>query len=101
MPFEGRKTAPEGIMTPKTYYPSMEEFADFSKFVDKIEAEDSAHLAGICKIVPPKEWIPRKSGYDLEGINFNIDNPIKQRFTQIKPDEQPGVFQAKSVIQSE
>ena len=46
----GRKTAPEGKMTPKTYYPTMEEFKDFLGFIEKIEREDNAHLAGICKI---------------------------------------------------
>ena len=34
--------------------------------------------AGICKIVPPKEWVPRRDGYnpaDIEGIDIK---PVQQ-----------------------
>ena len=34
--------------------------------------------AGICKIVPPKEWVPRREGYnpaDIEGIDIK---PVQQ-----------------------
>jgi len=54
MPFPGRKTAPKSIMEAKVYHPTMEEFADFAQFIDKIEREDEAHKIGICKVVPPK-----------------------------------------------
>ena len=74
----------------------MEEFADFRKFIDKIELEDKANEAGICKIIPPKEWVPRKSGYDLEGINYTINGPIKQHFQNIGD---PGCYQTKGIIQ--
>ena len=74
----GRKTAPKGIMEPKVYRPTMAEFSDFLGFVEKIEREDQAHLAGICKIIPPDEWVPRKSGYGIENLEFEIESPIEQ-----------------------
>ena len=74
----GRKTAPKGIMEPKVYRPTMAEFSDFLGFVEKIEREDQAHLAGICKIIPPTEWVPRKSGYGIENLEFEIESPIEQ-----------------------
>ena len=78
MPFPGRKTAPKSIMEAKVYHPTMEEFADFAQFIDKIEREDEAHKIGICKVVPPKEWIPRKKGYNLDDLNYVIEGKKKQ-----------------------
>ena len=54
------------VKSPKIYKPTMEEFRDFSKFVERIEKEDEAHKIGICKIIPPEEWVPRKKGYALK-----------------------------------
>ena len=70
MPLEGRKTAPISIKPPMVYRPSMEEFSDFLSFIEKIEKDDKAHEIGICKIIPPKEWIPRKKGYKLEELGM-------------------------------
>jgi len=92
----GRQTAPTSIMKPKHYKPTMEEFADFAKFIDKIELEDKANEAGFCKITPPKEWVPRKSGYNLEEMNYTIQGPIKQHFQTIG---NTGCFQTKGIIQ--
>jgi hypothetical protein len=37
---------------------------------------------GLAKIIPPKEWIPRRSGYNLRTekdlANMNIPAPISQ-----------------------
>ena len=41
-------------------------------------------MAGICKIIPPAEWIPRKSGYNIENMDFTIENPVQQNFTPIE-----------------
>ena len=49
-----------------TYRPTWEEFKDFHKFLKYVESQ-GAHKAGIIKVVPPEEWIPRKEGYDLDG----------------------------------
>ena len=92
----GRKTAPKGMMEPKVFHPTMEEFSDFMGYIKKIETEHNAHEAGICKIVPPKEWIPRRAGYDIESFNFEIDGPIKQKFNQIGSR---GCYQTKGIIQ--
>jgi len=92
----GRKTAPTSVMSPKVYYPTMEEFKDFMGFIKTIEADQSALEAGFCKIVPPKEWIPRKAGYNLADMNFTIEGPIKQKFQNIGD---PGCYQTKGIIQ--
>ena len=83
--------------TYKTYRPNMKEFEDFQGLVRKwannctlctcpipplfqinrIESE-GGHKSGICKIIPPEEWIPRKEGYRLEEFKFDIERPIKQ-----------------------
>ena len=72
------------IMKYKIYRPTMEEFSNFKEFVNKIEREDQAHLAGICKIIPPDEWVPRKSGYDIENLDYIIENPVQQNFTPVE-----------------
>lgn len=58
------------------FRPTLEEFKDFSKYIEYIESK-GAHKIGLAKIVPPKEWCPRKSGYEnLE--NIKIKTPISQ-----------------------
>ena len=47
-----------------------------------LEAKN-AHLAGIVKIKPPKEWIPRKIGYEPEDFPFHIKKPIEQKFKSV------------------
>ena len=44
----------------------IDEFKDFDKFLKYVESQ-GAHKAGIIKVVPPEEWIPRKEGYELDG----------------------------------
>ena len=59
------------------FRPTIEEFKDFVNYVNYIERQ-GAHKIGLAKIIPPKEWCPRKDGYvDLD--NFKIKNPISQR----------------------
>ncbi|XP_008486675.2 probable lysine-specific demethylase 4B, partial [Diaphorina citri] len=50
--------------TPKimVFRPTYEEFKDFSKFITYMESQ-GAHKAGLAKVIPPPEWVPRKSGY--------------------------------------
>ena len=63
---KGRRTSPIQVPECVTYRPTWEEFKDFGKYIDYLESQ-GAHKAGIAKIVPPKEWIPRKEGYSLDG----------------------------------
>ncbi|KAF7491569.1 putative lysine-specific demethylase 4B [Sarcoptes scabiei] len=60
------------------FRPTLEEMKDFSKYIEYMESQ-GAHLAGLAKIIPPPEWIPRKSGY--ENINVTIKCPIEQVVT--------------------
>ncbi|XP_015592194.1 lysine-specific demethylase 4A isoform X2 [Cephus cinctus] len=62
------------------FRPSYEEFKDFSKYVEYMESK-GAHKAGLAKVIPPKEWVPRKGGYNLDDLNLTIPAPICQVVT--------------------
>jgi len=66
----------------RTFYPTYDEFKDLSTYINSLEAQ-GVHKTGICKIVAPKEWIPRRQGYHLEDINFKIQRPLQQT---LKPE---------------
>lgn len=60
-----------------TFRPSYEEFKNFSSYVEYMERR-GANLAGLAKVIPPPEWVPRKSGYNIDNINMTIPAPICQ-----------------------
>ncbi|XP_067630143.1 probable lysine-specific demethylase 4A [Eurosta solidaginis] len=60
-----------------TFRPSYEEFKNFSSYVEYMERR-GAHLAGLAKVIPPPEWEPRKTGYNIDNINMTIPAPICQ-----------------------
>ncbi|XP_052775093.1 uncharacterized protein LOC128213442 isoform X2 [Mya arenaria] len=66
-----------GTNIPKimVFRPTMEEFKDFNKYIEYIESQ-GAQKAGVCKIIPPAEWVPRKGGYD--ELDLTIPAPIVQ-----------------------
>ncbi|GAB0099576.1 hypothetical protein DMENIID0001_154600 [Sergentomyia squamirostris] len=59
------------------FRPTWEEFKDFGKYIEFMESQ-GAHKAGLAKIVPPVEWVPRKAGYDIDKMNITIPAPICQ-----------------------
>ena len=63
------------------FRPTWEEFKDFNKYVAHIESL-GAHKGGLAKIIPPREWVPRKSGYNLKTerklAKLKIPRPICQ-----------------------
>uniref|UniRef100_A0A8C2TDC2 [histone H3]-trimethyl-L-lysine(9) demethylase n=1 Tax=Coturnix japonica TaxID=93934 RepID=A0A8C2TDC2_COTJA len=61
-----------------TFRPTMEQFRDFSRYIAYVEAQ-GAHRAGLAKIVPPKEWKPRKCYDDIDELV--IPAPIQQVVT--------------------
>lgn len=61
----------------QVFRPTWEEFKDFPKYIEYIESQ-GAHRAGLAKIIPPPEWVPRKSGYDLDELKITIPAPICQ-----------------------
>merc|ERR1719481_558860 len=65
---------------PQTFYPTLEEFKDLTKYMKYIES-CGAVAAGICKIVPPKEWVPRKGGYNPGDIEIELDHPVQQNIS--------------------
>jgi len=82
----------EDIWKPMTFYPTYEEFKDLQKFVTYMESK-GAHKRGIAKIVPPKEWIPRKKGYNPSDIDIELDHPVQQN---ISVTEVEGAFKTIS-----
>uniref|UniRef100_A0A8C8RY36 Lysine-specific demethylase 4B n=1 Tax=Pelusios castaneus TaxID=367368 RepID=A0A8C8RY36_9SAUR len=61
-----------------TFRPTLEEFRDFGKYVAYIESH-GAHRAGLAKVIPPKEWKPRKTYDDIDDMV--IPAPIQQVVT--------------------
>ncbi|XP_067271395.1 lysine-specific demethylase 4B [Pseudorasbora parva] len=61
-----------------TFRPTMEEFKDFGKYMAYIETQ-GAHRAGLAKVIPPKEWKPRRSYDTIEDMV--IPAPIMQVVT--------------------
>ncbi|XP_074934426.1 lysine-specific demethylase 4C isoform X2 [Phalacrocorax aristotelis] len=61
-----------------TFRPSMEEFREFNKYLAYMESQ-GAHRAGVAKVIPPKEWKPRKHYDDIEDLV--IPAPIQQMVT--------------------
>jgi len=71
---------PEGDQSwtePMTFYPTIEEFSNLTKYVEYIESL-GAHRAGICKIVAPKEWVPRRQGYNPADMDHIEIKPVQQ-----------------------
>uniref|UniRef100_W8B585 [histone H3]-trimethyl-L-lysine(9) demethylase n=1 Tax=Ceratitis capitata TaxID=7213 RepID=W8B585_CERCA len=63
------------------FRPTWEEFKNFPKYVAFMESQ-GAHKAGLAKVVPPPEWVPRRSGYeDLDALKITIPAPICQVVT--------------------
>lgn len=77
----GDEAGPSGSGTTiQTFRPTWEEFKDFNKYIQYMESK-GAHKAGLAKVIPPPEWVPRKGGYDLEQLNITIPSPICQVVT--------------------
>ena len=71
------------------FRPTWDEFKDFNKYMRYIESI-GAHKAGLAKIIPPKEWVPRKKGYKIEDMyDLRIPDPIRQIMNGSR-----GIFQA-------
>ncbi|XP_028179422.1 probable lysine-specific demethylase 4B [Ostrinia furnacalis] len=64
----------------QVFRPTWEEFKDFNNYIQYMESK-GAHKAGLAKVIPPPEWVPRKSGYDLDALNVTIPSPICQVVT--------------------
>lgn len=71
----GSNTGGSSIPRIMVFQPTLAEMKDFSAYIGHMESK-GAHKAGLAKIIPPKEWIPRKAGYD--EIDLTIPSPIEQ-----------------------
>jgi len=75
------------------FRPSLEEMKDFQKYILYMESQ-GAHKAGLAKIIPPKEWCPRKAGYDdvHKSESIVIHAPIEQQV-----EGRNGIYQAYNI----
>eukprot|EP01135_Chromosphaera_perkinsii_P002011 Nk52_evm58s215 gene=Nk52_evmTU58s215 len=71
------------------FYPTYEEFRDFSAYIKNLELTVAARV-GLAKIIPPKEW-KHECCYD-EIENFTIPSPILQSL-----DGKCGYYQTTNV----
>ncbi|EEB12131.1 jumonji domain containing protein, putative [Pediculus humanus corporis] len=70
-----------GVPKIMVFRPTYEEFKDFKEYIQYMESQ-GAHKAGLAKVVPPPEWVPRKSKYDIKDIgHLIIPAPICQVVT--------------------
>uniref|UniRef100_A0A671M4D5 [histone H3]-trimethyl-L-lysine(9) demethylase n=1 Tax=Sinocyclocheilus anshuiensis TaxID=1608454 RepID=A0A671M4D5_9TELE len=76
-----------------TFRPTMEEFKDFNQYLVYMESQ-GAHRAGLAKVIPPKDWKPRRNYGDID--DFVIQAPIQQMvagqsglFTQYNIQKKP------------
>lgn len=56
------------------FHPTMKEFRNFSKYIEKWEK--LCGNAGAFKVVPPKNWVARKDGY--KDLDLTVQRPIEQ-----------------------
>ena len=68
------------IFEPQTFRPTYEEFKDLQGYIKYMESK-GAHKAGIAKIVVPREWIPRKQGYNPSDFDIVIQGPVQQNIS--------------------
>ena len=77
------------------FRPSWEQFKDFNKYLAYIESV-GAHKAGLAKIIPPREWVPRRAGYRLDRNTDLAELKIPKPISQVVNGNR-GVFQAFNV----
>eukprot|EP00658_Telonema_sp_P-2_P030900 TRINITY_DN23247_c0_g1_i1.p1 TRINITY_DN23247_c0_g1~~TRINITY_DN23247_c0_g1_i1.p1 ORF type:complete len:231 (-),score=75.25 TRINITY_DN23247_c0_g1_i1:116-808(-) len=82
-----------GVTPCHVFRPTLEEFMDMTEYIKTIELANPT--MGICKIIPPDGWFPRKQDYH-EVADFVISHPIQQEkhglggvFTQLNMSKGP------------
>ncbi|GLH15882.1 Probable lysine-specific demethylase 4B [Gryllus bimaculatus] len=88
---QGGSTVGSQVPAAMVFRPTYEEFKDFNLFIQHIESL-GAHKAGLAKIIPPVEWKPRSTNYDMKNIDMTIPAPTVQ-----KVDGQDGLYTLESV----
>lgn len=64
--------------------PTWEEFKDFYTFVTMLEDIPKVSRDGIVKIIPPPEWVPRKTDWrDPKTMKITIEEPLLQVFKKV------------------
>ncbi|XP_066519331.1 lysine-specific demethylase 4A isoform X2 [Hoplias malabaricus] len=66
------------VFKPMTFHPTKEEFSDFNRYIAYMESQ-GAHRAGMVKVIPPKDWKPRRTYDDIDDLV--IPAPIQQVVT--------------------
>ncbi|KAL4425515.1 hypothetical protein ABPG75_009531 [Micractinium tetrahymenae] len=73
--------ATKGALECPVFRPTLAEVhgSSFVEYVEKLERSKAFREAGICKIVAPDGWAPRRQGYNR--LNFDLPRPIRQHAT--------------------
>jgi len=79
------------------FRPTMKEFQHFSRYIQYVESQ-GAHKAGICKIIPPKEWLDQMNTQDYSKTdNLVIGTPIEQTFVSSGSKTNAGVYEVRNL----
>lgn len=61
------------------FRPTIEDiYGPFERYIEKVEKKMA--VSGMCKIIPPESWTPRRGGYP-DNLDLLIERPIRQHAT--------------------
>mmetsp|Transcript_22092 Transcript_22092/g.54079 ORF Transcript_22092/g.54079 Transcript_22092/m.54079 type:complete len:506 (+) Transcript_22092:269-1786(+) len=63
----------EEICNIPVFRPDWNTFKNFSEFIKSIESKGK--IFGICKVIPPKEFVAREAGYHFDNLGFVGEKP--------------------------
>ena len=76
-----------------TYYPTMEEFADFEGYMRRPDVWASGMAHGIVKVQPPKEWMDKQHDFKKDGIPQHILDTVIPAPAQQLANGRKGVYE--------
>ena len=84
------------ITTCPVFHPTVQEFSCFKSYINKIK--DKCKNIGICKIIPPRNWLNRSYKLeDLEKTINNVETPIQQILSGRAGVYEADLFELKSM----
>uniref|UniRef100_A0A7S3YH57 [Histone H3]-trimethyl-L-lysine(9) demethylase n=3 Tax=Lotharella globosa TaxID=91324 RepID=A0A7S3YH57_9EUKA len=76
------------------FRPKWKDFKDFAKYVESIEVKCKKY--GLCKVIPPKEFIARARGYHFDSLGFVGSkprcDPQEVKNAQANPGDDPAII---------
>ncbi|EGT40840.1 hypothetical protein CAEBREN_25826 [Caenorhabditis brenneri] len=88
---------PTGTSETLTFYPRLDEFENFNRYIRKVEAVGAHLKSGIAKIVAPDGWTPRPTKKDFSDADeYVIATPSTEK---TKTAEKKGVYLKENFIE--